>query len=214
MTKIADPLNGPLNGPFVQDAEELAAVYGQPGQASLLKVTAFLTPCYRRWIEASRFCILSTVGADGTDASPRGDEVPVVTIHDNKTLLMPNWRGNNRIDTLRNLVEDPRASLMFFVAGNTTVIRINGQGFVSLAADLCARFEKKGNQPRSVLVFKIQEVYPQCARALMRSQIWQDANQTEALPSIGEMLKEISRGEFDGEAYDAEWPGRAVQSLW
>lgn len=204
----------PTQGPFVQDIKALTEVYGEPAGASLLKVTSFLTPCYRRWIEASRLCILSTVGPDGTDASPRGDEGPVVTIHDNQTLLMPDWRGNNRIDTLKNLVEDPRASLMFFVAGSTTVMRINGQGFVSLDAGLCGRFEKKGKHPRSVLVFKIEEVYPQCARALMRSQIWQDGNQQRQLPSIGDMLKEISQGGFDGEAYDAEWPGRAAKSLW
>ncbi len=211
---MSDQSADPTRGPFVRHVEELADVYGAPAPASLLKVTPVLTPSYRRWIEASRLCIVSTVSPGGTDASPRGDEGPVVTIQDERTLLMPDWRGNNRIDTLQNLVQDPRASLMFFVAGSTTVMRINGQGFVSLDPDLCARFEKKGKLPRSVLVFKIQEVYPQCARALMRSQVWQEAAHTPELPSIGDMLKEISQGDFDGATYDAEWPGRAAESMW
>jgi PPOX class probable FMN-dependent enzyme len=196
--------------------EDLHALYGQPGEASLLKVTPALTEAYRRWIEGARFCIISTVGPAGCDASPRGDAGPVVRIQDPQTLLMPDWRGNNRLDTLRNLVIDPRAALMFFQTGNTTVLRVNGKGYVSADPALTQSFEQQEKHPTSVVIFKIEEVYPQCARALMRAQLWAAESQVAAqgLPSIGDMLREISSGAFDGAAYDAEWPARAVKSLW
>ncbi len=140
----------------------------------------------------------------------------MVRIQDPQTLLMPDWRGNNRLDTLRNLVIDPRAALMFFQTGNTTVLRVNGKGYVSADPALTQSFEQQEKHPTSVVIFKIEEVYPQCARALMRAQLWAAESQVAAqgLPSIGDMLREISSGAFDGAAYDAEWPARAVKSLW
>ncbi len=200
----------------IRSIDELEALYGAPAEASLLKVTPALTDCYRHWIERSRFCVVSTVGPAGCDASPRGDAGPVVRIQDAQTLLMPDWRGNNRLDTLRNLVDDPRASLMFFVAGSTTVLRVNAQGYVSADPALVQGFEQQGKRPTTVLMFKIQEVYPQCARALMRAELWDEGSlaNAEDLPSIGDMLREISGGDFDGAAYDANWPKRAARSLW
>jgi predicted pyridoxine 5'-phosphate oxidase superfamily flavin-nucleotide-binding protein len=110
----------------IDDIAALEALYDAPSNRSLAKVTPVLTPAYRRWIEASRFCILSTVGPDGTDATPRGDDGPVVRIVDDRTLWLPDWRGNNRLDALRNIVADGRVSLMFMITGNTTVVRVNG----------------------------------------------------------------------------------------
>ncbi|MEL6685276.1 MAG: pyridoxamine 5'-phosphate oxidase family protein [Pseudomonadota bacterium] len=198
---------------IVKDVAALEALYGTPGKASLIKVASQLTPLYRKWIMASRLCIVSTVGPDGTDGSPRGDDGPVVQELDAKTLLLPDWRGNNRMDTLRNIVRDGRISLMFMVPGSNNVIRVNGTAVVSLDPDLLARFVQKGRQPRSVVVITIAEVYSQCARALMRARTWSADDESADLPTVGDLLAE-QEAAFDGAAYDAEWAGRAEKTMW
>ena len=197
----------------ITDIAALEALYGTPGKASVLKVTDHLNNTYRTWIERSRFCILTTVGDAGTDGSPRGDDGPVVRVQDAKTLLMPDWRGNNRMDSLRNIVSDGRVSLMFMIPGSNNVIRVNGTAVVSVAADLLSSFSDKGRAPRSVIVVTIAEVYSQCARALMRSKTWTSGDESAGLPSFGQILAEIEEG-FDGAAYDAEWGARAEQTMW
>jgi PPOX class probable FMN-dependent enzyme len=197
---------------IITDIARLEALYGEPGKASLIKVADRLTPGYRRWIMASRLCMLTTVGPDGTDGSPRGDDGPVVRELDPQTLLMPDWRGNNRIDSLRNIVTDGRLSLMFMVPGSHNVIRVNGRGEVSVAPDLIARFTDKGRAPRAVIVIHIAEIYSQCARALMRAGLW-DAQPMPDLPTIGDLLAEMEAG-FDGAAYDADWAPRAAKTMW
>ncbi len=197
----------------ITDIAALEALYGTPGEASLIKVADRLTPLYAKWIMASRFCVVSTVGPEGTDGSPRGDSGPVVQKLDDQTLLMPDWRGNNRMDTLRNIVNDGRISLMFMVAGSNNVVRINGTAVVSVASDLLARFDQNGRAPRSVLVVTIAEIYSQCARALMRSGLWSAGDESEDLPSVGDLLAEQKAG-FDGASYDAEWAPRAAKTMW
>src|SRR5690606_16526957 len=123
---------------------ELERHYGVPGDASLAKVSRRLTPAYRAWIDRARFCVLSTVGPAGTDASPRGDEGPVIRVHDPSTLLLPDWRGNDRIDSLRNIVRDPRVSLTFFVAGSNNVMRVNGRATVTADTALRESFARQG----------------------------------------------------------------------
>jgi PPOX class probable FMN-dependent enzyme len=199
---------------YVENTAELEAIYGTPGTASLRKVARRMTPLYRAWIMRSRLCLVSTVGPEGTDGSPRGDEGPVVLELDPGTLAMPDWRGNNRMDSLRNIVADGRMSLMFLVPGSNTVVRVNGTGQVTLDDDLCARFERKGRLPRSVIVMKINEIYTQCARALMRSETWSAGDQSEGLPSAGEILAEQTDGEEGGTRYDEEWGARAVETMW
>jgi PPOX class probable FMN-dependent enzyme len=192
----------------------LEALYGKPSEASLRKVARRLTPQYRRWITASRFCVLTTVGTDGTDGSPRGDDGPVVQELDPGTLLMPDWRGNNRLDSLRNIVEDGRVSLMFMVPGSTNVVRVNGDAWLSEDASLRARFDRGGRQPATVIVIEIREIYMQCARALLRSGLWQETGGADSLPSMGDILTEMTSGDMNGAAYDAAWPVRAAKSLW
>lgn len=194
--------------------EDLERHYGTPAPASLVKVARRMTPAYRTWIARSRLCILSTVGPEGTDASPRGDDGPVVREIDPGMLALPDWKGNNRIDSLRNIVRDPRVSLMFFVPGSDNVIRVNGRAQVTADTALCDSFARDGKSPRTVILVTIEEVYSQCARALMRARTWKDGDQSDGLPTIGDMLAEMSRGAIDGEAYDAEWPGRAAASMW
>ncbi len=197
----------------ITSVEELERHYGTPAQASLVKVARWMTPTYRAWIGRSRLCILSTVGPEGTDASPRGDDGPVVREIDPGTLALPDWKGNNRIDSLRNIVRDPRVSLMFLVPGSDNVIRVNGTARVTADEALRESFARDGKSPRTVILIAIGEIYSQCARALMRAGTW-SGDQSEGLPTIGDMLAEMSRGAIDGAAYDAEWPERAQESLW
>jgi len=197
----------------ITDIAALEALYATPGKASLVKVTDHLTPAYHAWIARSRFCVVSTVGPNGTDGSPRGDDGPVVTIKDAQTLLMPDWRGNNRMDTLRNIVTDGRISLMFMIPGSNNVMRVNGTAIVTVAPDMIALFSDKGRAPRSVIQIKIAEVYSQCARALMRSATWTAGDESGGLPTVGQMLAEIEAG-FDGQAYDAAWAPRAAKTMW
>ena len=198
---------------IVKDVAELEALYGVPCKASLIKVAPQLSPLYRKWIMASRLCVVSTVGPEGTDGSPRGNDGPVVQELDEKTLLLPDWRGNNRMDTLRNIVGDGRISLMFMVSGSNNVIRVNGTAVVSLDPDLLGRFAQKGRQPRSLVVITIAEVYSQCARALMRARVWTSDDESEGLPTIGALLAE-QEDAFDGAEYDAAWADRAAKTMW
>ena len=199
---------------WITTLDALHAHYGTPGQASTVKVTNRLTPAYSAYLERSRFCILTTVGPEGTDGSPRGDEGPVVSILDSQTLAMPDWRGNDRIDSLRNILRDGRVSLLFLVAGSNTAIRVNGTARLTADEALQGHFSRDGKSPRTVIVIKVAEVYSQCARALIRSGLWTSGNQSEGLPTVGDMLREITDGSIDGATYDAEWPDRAAKTMW
>lgn len=198
----------------IDNIPELEALYGTPGAASLRKVADHLTPNYRNWIMASQLCILSTVGAAGTDGSPRGDDGPVVLELDRHRLALPDWRGNQRLDTLRNIVEDGRISCMFMVPGSNNVVRVNGTAWLTADSDLRARFEKKGRQPATVIVIEIAEIYSQCARALMRAKTWAAEDLSEGLPTMGEILAEVSEGAEGGAEYDAAWAPRAAKTMW
>ncbi len=197
---------------IVTSVEELKQLYGGAGEASITKVTSVLTPFYRQMIEASPFLALATVGLD---CSLRGDLGGVVRVADEKTLHLPDWRGNNRVDSLANIVRDPRIALMFLVPGSNTTMRLNGRAVVSIEPALLDSFEMDCKHPRCVIVITVEEVYFQCARAVMRADLWNaewfadPAN----LPSPGMMLK-AARGDFDQEAYDREWPARAAKTLW
>lgn len=199
---------------YLTTLDQLHAAYGTPGQAATAKVTPILTAAYRVWIERSRFCILSTVGPEGTDGSPRGDDGPVVRILDDRTLALPDWKGNDRIDSLRNILRDGRVSLMFLIPGSNTAMRVNGMGRLTLDADLRESFRRDEALPRSVIVIRIDEVYSQCARALMRSALWTSGDLSAGLPTVGDMLREITEGRLDGAAYDRDWPGRAAVTMW
>jgi len=199
---------------FIEDIETLESLYGAPGAPALRKVVNALTPLYRKWIMASRLCILSTVGPEGVDGSPRGDDGPAVLELDPNTLAMPDWRGNNRLDSLRNIVRDPRVSLMFLVPGSNNVVRLNGTARLTADESLRARFEKKGRRPATVVVIEIAEIYTQCARAMLRARTWTVGDESAALPTMGEILAEVTKGEEGGAHYDSEWGARAAQTMW
>lgn len=199
----------------VETIAALEALYGTPGAPSLRKVARRLTPLYREWIMASKFCVLSTVGPQGTDGSPRGDDGPVVREIDPSTLALPDWRGNNRLDSLRNIVEDGRVSLMFMVPASNNVVRVNGRAQLRTDPELRASFEKQGRMPATVIVVSIHEIYTQCARALMRSGLWtQSSDVAETLPTAGEILAEMTDGEEGGKPYDDAWGPRAAKTMW
>ncbi len=196
--------------------EALEHLYGAPNPNSLRKEIPYLLPHYRAFIDASPFAILATSGPGGLDASPRGDAPGFVTVEDEKTLLIPDRRGNNRIDSLRNLITDPRAALIFLVPGVGETLRVIGRAQITLAPALLARFAVDGKQPRSVLVMHIESVYFQCSKALVRSKLWDPALHVDrkSLPSAGDILSALSDAEFDGAKYDRELPERLKANLY
>lgn len=200
----------------ISTVAELEALYGVPNEASTVKEVARITPHYRAYIEASPFVALATSGPEGLDCSPRGDQPGFVRIHDERTVMLPDRRGNNRIDSLRNIVRDPRVALLFLIPGVGNTLRINGHGHLSVEPGLLASFAVDGKAPRSVMVMTVAAIYFQCARALVRSELWNPARHVDpaALPSAGQILAALSQDRVGGESYDREWPGRAARTLW
>jgi uncharacterized protein len=201
---------------IIATVEELEAIYGHPNDASTVKVADRVTPPYRVLIEKSPFAALATAGPEGLDCSPRGDLPGFVCIHDEKTLMMPDRRGNNRIDSLRNIVRDPRVALLFLIPGCGNTLRVNGHALLSRDADLLASFKMDGKAPRSVIVMTIEEIYFQCARAIVRADLWNPDKRVDpkTLPTPGQILAAMSGNMVGGEAYDREWPERARQTMW
>lgn len=201
---------------IIATVEELEAIYGQPNDASTVKVADRITPDYRKLIEASPFVVLATGGPEGLDCSPRGDATGFVRIHDDKTLMLPDRRGNNRVDSLRNIVRDPRIALLFLIPGVGSTLRVNGHAHLSVDPDLCGSFVMDGKAPRSVIVMRVDELFFQCARAIVRSDLWNPQKHVDArdLPSPGEILARMSDDKVGGDEYDRAWPERARATLW
>ena len=201
---------------LIATIDQLEAIYGQPNEASTVKVADRITPPYRALIEKSPFAALATCGPEGLDCSPRGDLPGFVRVHDDKTLMMPDRRGNNRVDSLRNIVRDPRIALLFLIPGSGSTLRVNGRARVSADGDLLGSFKVDGKMPRTVVVMTVDEVYFQCARAIVRSDLWNPDKRVDpkSLPTPGQILADMSENRVGGEDYDRAWPERARQSLW
>lgn len=198
---------------IIDSISDLEAIYGEQVPNAITKVLTELSPHYQQWIETSRFVILSTVGPEGTDASPRGDTGSVVRVVDPQTLWMPDWRGNNRIDSLRNIVRDNRVSLMFMVPGCNNVVRVNGLAQLTADSDVLNTFEKLKKHPRTVVVVNVKEVYFQCAKALMRSRLWQSEDESGLVPTAGQFIKGFN-AEIDVDEYDASYGEYAKTKMW
>ncbi len=200
----------------IQTIEELEAIYGSPGRTSLVKEVDRVTAEYRQIIEAAPFCGLATVGPEGLDCSPRGDLPGFVRVADERTLMMPDRRGNNRVDSLRNIVRDPRVAMMFLIPGSGNALRVNGTALVDTDSELLESFAVDGKAPRSVVVMRVDAIYFQCARAIVRSGLWtEDAKiDPSSLPTPGQILAALSDNEVGGKSYDEAWPERAAKSLW
>jgi PPOX class probable FMN-dependent enzyme len=201
---------------IITTIEDLEAIYGEPSEASIVKVADRVTPHYRAMIDKSPFVALATIGPEGLDCSPRGDRPGFVRVHDAKTLMMPDRRGNNRVDSLRNIVRDPRVALLFLIPGAGSTLRINGRAEVSVDPELLASFRMDGKAPRTVIVMTVDEIYFQCARAIVRAELWNPDRRVDPadLPTAGQILAEMSENRVGGEDYDRAWPERARQSLW
>jgi PPOX class probable FMN-dependent enzyme len=200
----------------IATVEQLEALFGEVGEASRKKEVDHLHPVYRRLIEASPFAILATAGPDGLDASPRGDPPGIVAVEDEKTLLLPERRGNNRIDSLRNIVADPRVALLFLIPGVGETLRVNGRARISTAPELLQRFVMAGQLPKCVLVIDVAAAYFQCARAIQRSKLWQPIPEgaPRRVPSPGSMLAALTDSAIDGDKYDRDLPERQRATLY
>jgi PPOX class probable FMN-dependent enzyme len=201
---------------LVTTMAELEAMYAQPMETSLLKEIDHIGPHYRALIEASPFCALATCGPEGLDCSPRGDAPGFVRIKDEKTLMIPDRRGNNRVDTLRNIIRDPRVALLFLIPGVSETMRVNGRAAISTDPELLESFKVDGKAPRCVIVVTVERAYFQCAKAIVRSKLWDPARRVERakLPSTGAMVAALTRGKVDAETYDREAPARIKAQLY
>jgi PPOX class probable FMN-dependent enzyme len=200
----------------IDTIEALEALYGATNRASIVKEIDHVNAHYRAMIEASPFVALATAGPEGLDCSPRGDDGPAVRVLDEKTLAMPDRRGNNRADSLRNIVRDPRCALLFLIPGSGNCLRVNGRAKVVVEPDFLAAFAVEGQAPRSVIVLTTKAVFFQCARAIVRSALWDPARHVDpaSLPTPGEILAALSAGEEGGAEYDRAWPERARRTMW
>ena len=205
----------PKNRCYINNLDELESIYGTPVPASLSKELDYISDHYRQMIEKSPFAIIATVGAGGLDCSPRGDPPGFIRVADSKTLLMPDRRGNNRLDTLRNLVEDSRASLIFLIPGVGETLRVNGSAFICTDSDLRESFAINGKVPATVIEFSVERVYFQCQKALARSRLWESDSKVERsqLPSVGTMVQAIA-SDFDGAQYDRDYPERLKKTIY
>jgi len=196
--------------------EELEAIYGDPLPRSLAKEIDHISDHYRAFIEKAPFVTVATCGPEGLDCSPRGDPPGFVRVVDEKTLMIPDRRGNNRIDSLRNLVRDPRISLLFLIPGVNETMRINGRAEIVVDPGLCASFAMQEKLPRSVLVVTVERIYFQCQKALVRSRLWDAEAQIPRsdLPSTGKMIEALSGQGFDGEEYDRNYPQRMKKTIY
>lgn len=195
---------------------ELEQIYGAVARPSLTKEIDHIHPAYRPFIEAAPFAALATSGPGGLDVSPRGDPAGFIVIEDAKTLLLPDRRGNNRIDSLRNILHDNRVALLFLIPGIGETLRVNGTAEIRNDPDLLTRFAVNNQLPKTVLRIRVESVFFQCSRAIIRSKLWDPATQIarDRLPTPGAILHQLSQAEIDGEAYDQALPERLKNTLY
>ena len=200
----------------IESLEQLEAIYGPPLERSLWKEVDHLAEIYRPLIAASPFMVVASVGPEGTDCSPRGDPAGFVRVLDEKRLAFPDRRGNNRLDTLRNIIRDPRVSLLFLIPGVGETLRVNGRAEIRLDLELRESFTIQGKTPTSVIVVTVDRVYFQCQKALARSKLWDPESRVErsTLPSAGDMAQMFAQGPFDGAAYDANYPEHMKKTIY
>jgi len=201
---------------LIRDEATLNALYGEISPGAIAKEIDYIHPHYRAMIEASPFAVLGTSGPGGLDVSPRGDPAGFVHVLDDKTVLIPDRRGNNRADSLRNIIHDPRVTLLFLIPGVGETLRINGSAVISVDPALLNRFPFRGTLPRSVIVATVDRIYFQCPKAVVRSELWNPEKHMsrKALPSTGTILADISAGTVGGEQYDREYPERLRTTLY
>lgn len=200
---------------LITDLAALEALYGPVAAPSTAKEADHLHPAYARWIAQARFALLATSGEHGPDVSPRGDAGPLVRIVDEHTLLLPERRGNNRIDSLRNVLADARVSLIFLIPGVGEAVRVRGRAAISVDPELLAFFAVDGKAPHCVLRISVDKVFFQCARAILRSRLWHpEEHGREGVPTAGQILAALTDDAIDGAAYDCSLPQRQRDTLY
>jgi uncharacterized protein len=207
----------PISDPHrVTTMDALEALYDKPDGPSIAKEIDHISSHYRKLIEASPFLVLATNGPEGLDCSPRGDPPGFVRVLDERTLLIPDRRGNNRIDSLRNIVHDPRVALLLLIPGVGETMRVIGRAAISTDPELTASFVMNGKTPACVIVVSVERVYFQCTKAIIRSKLWDPAQHVErkSLPTPGMILEEITDGRLGGEAHDRAAPERVKATLY
>ncbi len=204
------------NEHLVTTVEQLEALYGKPYGPAVVKEIDYISPAYRKLIEAAPFVAIATGGPDGLDCSPKGDAPGFVRIIDDKTLAIPDRPGNNRVDGFRNILSDPRIALMFLIPGIGETLRVNGRASISIDPELMQGFAVNGKLPRSVLIVHIDTIFFHCAKAIVRSKLWDEATKIDrkSLPSTGSIVAEVSAGKFGGEEYDRAAPERIKSTLY
>lgn len=200
----------------IRSLDELEALFDTPGEAAIKKEVDHLVPVYRRLIEASPFYVMATEGAGGLDCSPRGDPAGFVKVLDERHIALPERRGNNRVDSLRNLVEDPRIGLLFLIPGKGETLRVNGRARITTDPALMEKTSMRGKPPQCVIVVEIETVFFQCARALLRARLWDADSRALAAdtPTAGEMLAGVPESTIDGAAYDDGLDERQERTLY
>lgn len=210
------PPNYSLGVTIVRTVAQLEALYDEPVPSSITKEIDHLTPLHQEYVQASPFIVVATSGPGGLDCSPRGDPAGFVQVADERTLLLPDRRGNNRLDTLRNLIGDPRIGLLFLVPGVGVTLRVNGTAVLSTDEEVRHRFTIGDKAPATVIIVTTSSVYTQCPKALIRSQLWDPTTHRDPseLPSVGQILEVITAGELDGGAYDDAYPERIRETIY
>ena len=201
---------------LVTSIEALEAIYGAPSGGAVVKEIDHVNPHYRAFIEAAPFCAMATCGIGGLDCTPRGDPPGFVRVKDEKTVLIPDRRGNNRIDSLRNIISDPRVALLFLIPGVGETIRIIGRASISTDPALTRSFVVNDKAPRTVIVIAVERVFYQCTKAIVRSKLWDPTLHVDrrTLPSAGTILAAISDGKIGGEEHDRAQPQRIKETLY
>lgn len=201
---------------IITTKQALRELYGAPVPPALIKEIDYISPHYRSFVERSPFVILATCGSDGIDCSPRGDAPGFVRVHDEKTLLIPDRPGNNRIDSLRNIVSNLAVAPLFLIPGIGETLRVTGDAVISTNAGLAQSFAVNGGPARTVIVVNVRSVFFQCSKAIVRSYLWDERSRTERgdLPSVGTILAALSDNRFGGEAYDRAAPERINANLY
>ena len=201
----------------IETAEQLRSSYGEPSERAAGKSLDHLDGHCRRFIALSPFAVLASAGADGrVDCSPRGDPAGFVAVLDDRTVLLPDRLGNNRVDSLRNVLESPYVGLLFLIPGVNETLRLNGRASLTTDPNLLEPLSVKGRAPRSGLVIEVEEVFLQCTKALVRSRLWADESRVDrkaVLPSFGQMLADHV-GLPDGEAVEREVQARIRKTMY
>jgi PPOX class probable FMN-dependent enzyme len=209
-----------MNAPSVErqitTLAELEALYDKPAGPSLFKEIDYISEHYRTFIEKAPFVVMATSGSGGLDCSPRGDPSGFVRVLDRKRVLIPDRRGNNRLDSLRNLVDDPRVSLLFLIPGVNETLRINGRARILVNEELAASFAINERVPKVLIEVTADKVYFQCAKALVRSRLWAAETQVprSALPSTGQILEQITNKAINAAEHDRGYPERVKQTIY